>query len=79
MFKAIWRHQRLKQFEDTNVQCVFGWKLNKVMLKKGVPNPNFKGFMADNTQANWNVMQIAYGNGDPTKPMINKQQTCYFH
>jgi hypothetical protein len=49
------------------------------MLKKGVPNPNFKGFMADNTQANWNVMQIAYGNGDPTKPMINKQQTCYFH
>jgi hypothetical protein len=35
--------------------------------------------MADNTQANWNIMQIAYGSGDPTEPMISKQQTCYFH
>jgi hypothetical protein len=31
-------------------------KLNKVMLKKGVPNPNFKGFMVDIPQANWNTM-----------------------
>jgi hypothetical protein len=31
-------------------------KLNKVMLKKGVLNPNFKGFMVDIAQANWNAM-----------------------
>jgi hypothetical protein len=31
-------------------------KLNKVMLKKGVPNPNFKGFMVDIIQTNQNVM-----------------------
>jgi hypothetical protein len=36
------------QFEDTKVQCVMWWKLNKVMAKNGVPNLNFKGFMADN-------------------------------
>jgi hypothetical protein len=27
-------------------------------------NPNFKGFMANNVQANWNVVQILYGSGD---------------
>jgi hypothetical protein len=26
--------------------------LNKVMANNGVPNPSFKGFMADNAQAN---------------------------
>jgi hypothetical protein len=36
------------QFEDTKVQCVMWWKLNKVMAKNVVPNLNFKGFMANN-------------------------------
>jgi len=47
-------------------------KLNKVMLKKGVPNPNFKGFMVDIPQANWNAMWIMYGSGDPSEYIINK-------
>jgi hypothetical protein len=34
------------------------WK--KVMLKFGLANPNFKGFMADNAHANWNVVHIVY-------------------
>jgi hypothetical protein len=39
------------------------------MLTKGVPNPNFKGFMAGSAQANWNVVQIVYGCGDLGEPM----------
>jgi hypothetical protein len=30
------------------------------MSKKGVANPNFKGFMANITQVNWNVVKIMY-------------------
>jgi hypothetical protein len=44
------------QFEDMEVQCIMWQNLNKVMANSGVPNPNFKGFMADNAQANWNVV-----------------------
>ncbi len=35
------------QLVDTKAQCVMWCKLNKVMLKKGVPNLNFKGSMAN--------------------------------
>ncbi len=44
------------QFEDMEVQCIMWQNLNKVMANNGVPNPNFEGFMADNAQANWNVV-----------------------
>jgi hypothetical protein len=47
--------------------------LNKVMLMKGVSNLNFKGFMANNTQANWNVVQIVYGSGDLSEPMADRE------
>ncbi len=47
--------------------------LNKVMANNGVPNPNFKGFMAYNDQANWNVVQIVYGSGDPSESMVDKK------
>ncbi len=46
-------------------------KLNKLMAKKGVPNPNFKGFMAYSVQANWNAIQIVYGFGDPNDSMVD--------
>ena len=29
-----------------------------------MPNINFKGFMADNAQVNWNVVKNIYGHGD---------------
>jgi hypothetical protein len=71
MIIAIWDMQS----EYTEAQCVLWWKLNKVMSMKGVSNRNFKGFMADNVQANWNVIQIMCG----SEPMVNKEQMCYFH
>jgi hypothetical protein len=39
-------------------------KLNETMLKHGFPKPNFKGFMIDNSQVNWNVIKIIYGSKD---------------
>jgi hypothetical protein len=44
------------------------------MLTKGVPNPNFKGFMVSGAQANWNVIQIVYGGGDPGEPMVIRNE-----
>jgi hypothetical protein len=41
---------------------------------EGVPNPKFKGFVA-----NWNVIWILYSSGDPNGPMVNRERTCYFH
>jgi hypothetical protein len=34
----------------------------------GVPNPNFKGFIA-----NWNVVQIVYGSGKSNEPTIDRE------
>jgi hypothetical protein len=35
------------KFENMEVQCVMWRNLNKVKVNNGVPNPNFKGFMAN--------------------------------
>ncbi len=67
------------QFEDTEAQQIMWPKFNDIMQKHGFPKPNFKGFMVDNTQANWNVMRIIYGSGDPFMRMIDKEYTCLFH
>ncbi len=40
------------KFENMEVQCVMWRNLNKVKVNNGVPNPNFKGFMANSAQAN---------------------------
>jgi hypothetical protein len=40
------------QSEDAVAQSVFWKNLNDVMAKHGIPEPMFKGFMADNAQAN---------------------------
>jgi len=39
------------------------------MAEHGVHNVNFKGFMADSAQANWNDVHEIYGTGDKTVPM----------
>jgi hypothetical protein len=49
------------------------------MLKHKFRKPNFKGIMADNTQANWNVVIIVYGYGDPFIRMVDKECTYLFH
>ncbi len=46
-------------------------KLNNTMFKHKFLKPNFKGFMMDNMQANWNV-RIVYDSWDATVKMVNK-------
>jgi hypothetical protein len=41
-------------------QCIIWRKLNATIIKKGVTNPNSKGFMANNAQENWSVVYIVY-------------------
>jgi hypothetical protein len=50
----------------------------KVVQKHGMDDPNFKGFMANNTHANWNALRKIFGYGDPTIAMFGKECTCLF-
>ncbi len=52
-------------------------KLNQVMLKFGLANPNFKGFMADSAHANWNVVHIVYDSRDAFVKMVDKKKLAY--
>jgi hypothetical protein len=63
------------QFEDIEAQQLMWTKLNEMMLKHKFPKPDFKGFMADNTRANWNTVTIVYGSRDPFIKMVNKEHT----
>jgi hypothetical protein len=67
------------QSEDSAAQTVVWNNLNAVMARHDIPNPNFKGFMADSAQANWNSIRVVYGSGDASVPMENKERTCLFH
>ncbi len=35
--------------------------------------------MVDNTQANWNVVQIIYGNRDASESMVDKKELVFFN
>ncbi len=52
-------------------------KLNATMFKHEFPTPNFKRFMDDNMQVNWNVVIIVYGFGDSIVMMVDKQRNVY--
>jgi hypothetical protein len=67
------------QSESTEAQCVMWTKLNQVMFSFGLVNPNFKGFMANNAKANWNVVHIVYSSRDASMKMVDKERTCLFH
>lgn len=67
------------QSEDRDAQIVFWKNLNHVMARHGIPKPQFKGFMADSAQANWNAVREIYGSGDYTVPMEGRERTCLFH
>ena len=67
------------QSEDGAAQTLFWENLNVVMAENGVPKTNFKGFMADSAQANWNAVRRVYGDGDPSLPMVARERTCLFH
>jgi hypothetical protein len=67
------------QTEGTEGQMIFWNCLNNVMKDNGVPNPDFKGFMCDSAQANFNAVRTVYGSGDPKVPMVDRERTCLFH
>ena len=67
------------QSEDCIAQVHFWRNLNSVVQRHGEDDIEFKGFMADSAQANWNAVRIVYGGGDPTIPMENRERTCLFH
>jgi hypothetical protein len=46
---------------------------------KGLGTLVFKGFVADDAKANWNVVCIFYGIGDLPIKMVDKKCTCFFH
>jgi hypothetical protein len=48
------------QFEEAEAQRVMWTKLNVTMMKHRFYKPNFKGFMANNTQFNWNAVKMVY-------------------
>jgi hypothetical protein len=67
------------QSEDVAAQMVLWKNLNDVMGWHGVPEPKFKGFMADSAEANWNAVRVIYGSGDASIPMKDQERTCLFH
>jgi hypothetical protein len=67
------------QSEDADAQIVFWKNLNAVMARFNVAKPQFKGFMADSAQANWNAVRIIYGSGKKEEPMEDQERTCQFH
>ena len=67
------------QSEDVAAQTVFWRNLNAVLERYGVENLNFKGFMANSAQANWNAVRIVYGSGDPAVRIQGRERTCLFH
>jgi hypothetical protein len=67
------------QFEDVDLQCLMWSSLVKVLEKHGMTNPNFKGFMVDSAQVNFNIVRRIFGARDPTIPMLDKVHLCLFH
>lgn len=64
--------------EDVRAQVLFWELLNRVMSAHVCDPITFRGFMADEAQANWNAVRIVYGEGIDT-PMIGKERSCLFH
>ena len=56
------------------------WLSMLALLKKhGLENVNFKGFMADSAQANFNAVRRIFGSGNKNIPMAGKERTSEFH
>jgi hypothetical protein len=52
--------------------------LGKVMKERGVRNVNFKGFMVDCAQANFNAIKTLFRSGYPKLLMENQECTCLY-
>ena len=52
------------------------WILMLALLRcHGIENVNFKGFMVDNVQANFNAIQKIFGFGNKSIPIDQKERT----
>ena len=49
------------------------------MVGNWVVDVNFKGFMDDSAQANFNAMRTIYEDGDSSLPMVSRERRCLFH
>jgi hypothetical protein len=67
------------QSETADAQERVWLSVLNVLDKNGVANVNFKGFMCDSAQANFNTVRVLFGSGDPKVPMENKKRMCLFH
>jgi hypothetical protein len=67
------------QSEKSDAQERVWLSMLTVLEKHGIININFKGFMCDSAQANFNAVRVIFESGDPTVPMANKERTCLFH
>jgi hypothetical protein len=67
------------QSENVTAQSLLWHGLNEVMLRHDIAKVNFKGFMVDNAQANWNAVLIIYDSGDPKVLMESRERTCLLH
>ena len=55
-------------------------KVQKQILKEhGLMVVNFKGFIANSTQVNFNAIWNFFGLGNKNTPMSNKKRICQFH
>ena len=50
-----------------------------LLKSHGIENVNFKGFMADSVQENFNAIQKQFGSSDKSIPMEGKERTYQFH
>jgi hypothetical protein len=67
------------QSESSDAQTQVWLSMLNILDKNGMSNVNFKGFMCDSAQTNFNAVRILFGSGDPTVPIENKEKTCQFH
>ena len=64
--------------KDTYAQVLFWSKLNEVMANCGHPHVDFKGFMANEVDANWRAICTVF-NGGPENVMQDRERSCLFH
>jgi hypothetical protein len=67
------------QSESFDAQQRLWLSMIDILEKYGVQNANFKGFMCDSAQANFNAIRTIFGFGIPSEPMENMERTCQFH
>jgi hypothetical protein len=67
------------QYEDVDSQILMWNSFVKVMKKHSVQNVNFKIFMIDCVQTNFNAIIMLFGSGGPKVLIEINECTCFYH